>query len=48
MIIQKYVDIIKDKDFNVVQQYLEGLLLISNREGTEVEEEEFYDRVETC
>ena len=44
---RKYIDNIEDKDFDVVQQHLEGLLLTADREGKDVEVQEFCDRVET-
>ena len=44
---QKYIDNIEDKDFDVVQQHLEGLLLTADQESTDIEEQELYDRLET-
>ena len=35
---QKYINNIEDKDFDVVQQHLEGLLLTADQEGTNIEE----------
>ena len=44
---QRFVDNITDNDFDVVQQTLEGKLLQADRDGTNVDPQEFFDRVET-
>jgi hypothetical protein len=45
---QRFVDNITDSDFDVLQQTLEGKLLQADCNGTNVDPQEFFDRVETC
>jgi hypothetical protein len=45
---QRFVDNITDRDFDmVIQQTLKGKLLQADCDGTNVDPQEFFDRVET-